>query len=128
MTPALLIADDSPQKTMLMEGMLLRHGWKGEIFTATTTEAAIALIDVHPQIRFGLIDFYIPSAHGPAVIEYLTKKHADARVALVSSSDNYENQEAAKAAGAEACICTSYEPEEVEMAFGNLLGDWISKK
>jgi len=125
MTHALLIADDSDHKVMLMEGMLLRHGWKGEIFIASSTEAAIALIDVHPQIRFALIDFYIPSANGPAVMNYLKAKHPDARFALVSSSDKYENLEEAKAAGAEACICTSYEPDEVEMAFSNLLSEWV---
>lgn len=127
MTHALLIAEDSDYKTMLIQGMLFKAGWDGEIFIATTTEAAMSLIDTHPHIQYGLIDFHIPSQNGPAVIAYLKSKNPNARIALVSSSDKYENQEEAKAAGAEVCICTSYEADEVAKALMDTLTAWQSE-
>jgi DNA-binding NarL/FixJ family response regulator len=70
------------------------------------------------------VDYYIPSANGPAVIRYLTQKNTAAHVALVSSSDKASNQEEAKAAGAEACICTSFAEEVVEKSILELLELW----
>lgn len=120
----LLIADDSPGKILLIEGMLFRHSWQGNVVIARTTEEAKRLIDAH-DVTHGLIDFYIPSENGPAIIAYLKQRHPASRVALVSSSDTSDNTDAAKKAGAEICICTSYPADEVERAFADLLGEWL---
>ncbi len=121
---AFLIADDSPGKITMIK-VLLRHAkWAGEIFVATTTEEATRLIDAHPEIRFAFIDYYIPSAYGPSVIRYLTTKNKDTHCALVSSSDNRENAQEARDAGAEAVLCTSYQSDEVEKAILELLQQW----
>ena len=119
----LLIADDSPHKTLLMQGMLHRGGWNGDVVIAATSEDAKKLIDEH-EVGFAFVDFYIPSDNGPAIMRYLKEKRPSARVALVSSSDKYENRVEAEEAGAEACICTSYEADEVEKAFADIIAEW----
>lgn len=122
--PTFLIADDSPLKRMLLQGMLKKHGWSGEIVTATTTEDAMREIDQHPDIGFAFIDYYMPSKNGPAVIAYLKHKNPTARIALVSSADNHENETEAREAGAETAICTSYPADEVEQRLKEVLGEW----
>jgi DNA-binding NtrC family response regulator len=119
----ILIADDSEGKIMLMHGMLKRMKWEGEIVEAKTTEDAKKLIDEH-DINCAFIDYYIPSENGPALIAYLKEKNPNAHVALVSSADKVDNFDEARRAGAEACICTSYEADEVERAFVDLLERW----
>lgn len=125
MNKTLLIADDSPHKMILMKGMLHRAGWEGEILEALTTEEAKKIIDER-EIGFAMIDFYIPSENGPALIGYLKAKNPNARIALVSSSDKYDNLEEARGAGAEECICTSYPADEVEQKFTELLAEWMN--
>lgn len=122
---SLLIADDNPNKMLMMQGMLFKAGWTGDVLTAVTTDEAKSLIDTH-DIGFGLIDFYIPEENGPAIISHLKNKSPHARIALVSSSDAYANQLAAREAGAETCICTTHEADEVEKVFKDLLGEWMS--
>jgi two-component system, response regulator RegA len=122
---SLLIADDSAGKIMMMQGMLFRKKWTGDVLKAATTDEAKKLIDEN-VITHAFIDYYIPSENGPAVIAYLKQKNPDARIALVSSADSVDNFEEAKRAGAEECICTSYEADEVERAFMNLLQEWIA--
>ena len=119
-----LIADDSPDKTMMLTMMLRHSHWDGEIFHAPTTEEATALIDAHPDIAHAFIDYYMPSQNGPAVIAYLKKKNPAAHIALVSSSDNKENCDEALGTGAETCICTSYTSDEVERSILGLLAQW----
>lgn len=124
MSAALLIADDSPQKIMMLTHFLKQVKWEGHIFTAETTDDAIALIDEHPDIRFGLIDYYMPTENGPAVIHHLKSTNPSARIALVSSSDNKSNYDEAMAAGAETCICTTYQSDVVEKTLMELLEEW----
>lgn len=121
---SILIADDNPNKMLMIQGMLFKAGWTGEVLTAATSDDAKKLIDAH-DIGFGLIDFYIPKENGPAIIAHLKNKNPSARIALVSSSDAYANQLAAREAGAETCICTTHEADEVESAFKNLLAEWM---
>ena len=120
----LLIADDSQNKIMLIQGMLFRHEWKGDVVIAKTTDEAKHLIDTN-DITQVFIDYYIPSQHGPAVIAYLKAKNPHTRIALVSSSDKSENCDEAKVAGAETCVCTSYPADEVERMFATLLSEWL---
>ncbi len=122
--PTFLIADDSAQKTAFLKGFLSHAKWDGDILTATTTEEAVEIIKEHPDIGFAFVDYYIPSKCGPAVIDFLKRTNPKARIALVSSSDRKENQEEAKAAGAEACICTSYELDVVQKTVLDLLEEW----
>ena len=120
-----LIVDDSPQKIMLMQSMLHRHGWKGTTLIASTTEEAEEMIDTQ-DIEYGFIDYFIPSENGPAIIRYLKEKNPTARIALVSSSNNPGRNAEAKNAGVEVCICTSDEMDTVEKAFRDLLKNWAS--
>jgi DNA-binding NarL/FixJ family response regulator len=119
----LLIADDSSHKIDLMLFMLRKAGWEENILIAHTSEEAFDLIDAN-DIAFGLIDYYIPTQNGPAIIARLKKKNPTAHVALVSSSDAQKNFDEAKAAGAETCICTTYPSDEVERVFMKLLMNW----
>ena len=127
MRKALLIADDSKEKIVALTYFLKKAKWDGEIVTAMTTDEATALID-ETDFGFALIDYYMPSKNGPAVIAYLKKKNPSARIALVSSSDKKSNWDEAKAAGAEICICTSYQADEVENSMLELLEDWKQNK
>ncbi len=85
----------------------------------------MSLIDQHPDISAAFIDYYIPSENGPAIIRYLKVKNPQARIALVSSADSRKNSEEAKAAGAEAVICTSDQADEVESTILGLLKEWL---
>lgn len=122
-SPKILIADDSQTKIDLIKSMLLHFKWHIEPLIATTTEEAMKMIDEH-AITHAFVDFYIPTQDGPAIIAYLKAKNANAHIALVSSSDKTENFDKARTAGAEACICTSYQSDEVEKMFSDLLTDW----
>ena len=106
MTRTFLIADDSAGKMTMLKSVLHAAKWEGEIFTATTTEEAIALIDSHP-IDCAFIDYYIPSTNGPAVIKHLRSAQPNAKIALVSSADNTENAQEARDAGVNTVICVS---------------------
>lgn len=119
----LLIADDSQAKIDLIRLMLVRFGWKGEPLIAMTSEDAMRMIDEH-QITHAFVDFYIPTQNGPAIIATLKAVSPTARIVLVSSSDKTSNFDEARAAGAEACICTTYASDQVEVAFKDLLADW----
>lgn len=124
MTKPLLIADDSPGKIVLLQHFLNKVKWDGPILVAQTSEEAIELIDEHADIGFGLIDYYIPSDNGPAIIHHLKDRHPSARVALVSSSDAKQNFNEALAAGADTCICTTYASDTVEKTILELLEEW----
>lgn len=120
-----LIADDSPNKIQLMLLMLKHAGWEGDVVLAETTEHAMQLIDEH-DFGFAFVDYYMPSKNGPAVIKYLKEKNPSARIALVSSADNADNFAEARAAGAETCICSTHEIDQVEREFSVLLSNWMS--
>lgn len=118
----LLIADDSPHKIDLMRMMLQKAHWAGDIVIAHTSKEAFDLIAKH-DIAHAFVDYYIPSKNGPAIIRELKETHPTARIALVSSSDNKSNFDEATAAGAESCICTTYQSDEVERGFMELLNE-----
>lgn len=122
---ALLIADDSEAKIMLLKAVLRHAKWPGEVLVAHTTEEAEALIGAH-DIRFAFIDYYIPSKNGPAIIRTLKAKTPDARIVLVSSSDQQENIAEARAAGADGFVCTSWEGERAEKAILGILEEWMA--
>lgn len=122
--PSFLIAEDSPHKMTMLRDVVERAKWPGPIVQATTTEDAIHLIDTHPDIAGAFVDYYIPSACGPAIIEHLKDKRPHAHIALVSSSENARNIEEAMTAGAEAFVCTTWESDVVELKLTNLLEEW----
>lgn len=108
---------------LILQTFVERSGIADKILTAPTTDNAKQLIDTH-TIDAAFIDYYIPSENGPSLIAHIRQNHPSARIALVSSSDEAENQTEAINAGAEACICTSYEQEEVEETVATLLESW----
>ncbi len=122
--PSLLIADDSPGKIDMLRHYLKKAMWQGTILVAHTTEEAELLMKAHDDIGFGLIDFYMPSKNGPYVIRALKEKNPGARCALVSSSEQQENIDAAMKAGAEAFVCSTWDDERVEGAMMGLLKEW----
>ena len=121
-----LIADDSRDKIVMLRHMLKRAQWKGDVLTAKTTDEAKELIDAHPDIAAAFIDYYIPSENGPAVIAFLKQRCPACRIALVSSADNADNAARAKAAGAEAAICTTHRSDFVEREILGLLEAWMA--
>jgi DNA-binding NarL/FixJ family response regulator len=122
--PILLIADDSDAKQMLLEGFLMRSHWKVKILKAFSTEKAMRLIKKHPDIGFAFVDYQIPSEEGPAVITYLKKTNPAARIALVTASDSTRYESEARAAGAEAFLCTTHGEEETAANITELLKGW----
>lgn len=122
--PSFLIADDSQGKIEFLRNMLLRAKWQGKILIAMTTQEACELIDAHPDISAGFIDYYIPDENGPSVIRYLRQKNPTTKIALVSSADSEENAEEARRAGAMAVVCTSLRLDIVERRLLELLEDW----
>lgn len=123
---ALLIADDSQGKIDLIRSMLTHFGWSGDILIAKTSEEASELIGKQ-TITHAFVDYYIPSNNGPSIIAALKANNPHARIVLVSSSDNPENQQEAIEAGAEVCICTSYKADIVEKAFEEVIRDWMGR-
>lgn len=89
---------------------------------AATTEAAIALLPTLPDLEVAFIDYYIPSAYGPAIIAAVRAAFPQAKIALVSSADNAENAAEAKTAGADAVVCTSRGDAFERLA--DLLTEW----
>lgn len=122
--PKLLIADDSDAKQLMLEGFVRHNHWKVEVLTAASTVEAKKLIDKNPDIAFAFVDYEMPTEDGPAVIRYLKEKNPNARIALVSSSDSDKYQNDATAAGAEKCLCTSYQSDIVERAMVELISEW----
>ncbi len=108
----------------MLLSVLRQAKWPSEIFTASTTEEARRIIDREPEIVAAFIDYYIPSERGPAVIRYLKAKIPQARIALVSSSDNPKNAAEAREAGAEAVVCTSHPASIVMAVLTDLLERW----
>lgn len=120
----LLIADDSPGKRHLLKAIAARY-WPGDVVEAETTEAAIALLPSTPTLTAAFVDYYMPSAHGPAVIRAVRSAFPQAKIALVSSADHAENSAEARAAGADAVVCSSH-PESTEQ-LANLLVQWVAE-
>jgi DNA-binding NarL/FixJ family response regulator len=121
----LLIADDSQTKIDLMVSMLGHFHWRGDAIIAMTTEQAEELM--WEDVGFAFVDYYIPSKNGPALITQLREINPNIRIALVSSSDAPENFDEARKAGAEACICTSWQSDKVEKAFEEIIDDWMGR-
>ncbi len=119
-----LIADDSAAKRMLLHGLLHHAKWPGEVLVAETTEQALELIEKHPDIGFAFIDYYIPSQNGPAIIKALKTKNPSAHVVLVSSSEQQENIDEAKAAGAEDFVCSTWDGERTPNKIFEILHEW----
>ena len=122
--PKLLIADDSDAKQLMLEGFVRHHHWKVEILTAASTDEAKKLIDKNPDIAFAFVDYEMPTEDGPAVIRYLKERNPNARIALVSSSDSDKYQNDATTAGAEKCLCTSYQSDVVSKEIADLIEEW----
>ena len=119
-----LIADDSPDKILMLRHFLKVAKWDGQIVTAATCEEAYRVIDANPGISAAFIDYYIPADNGPAIIAYLKKSNPSARVALVSSAENEENSARARAQGAEAVVCSTHRSDLVERQILDLLQEW----
>ena len=124
MAAVFLIADDSAGKRMLLTSFLKHAQWTVPILTATTTEEAMELIDTTEDIRWAFVDYQIPTKNGPAIIRHLKEKFPQAHVALVSAMEGRDLEDTAKAAGAEACVCTSRPEDEVMIALSDLLHRW----
>lgn len=117
----LLIADDSADKRLLLKSLAAHH-WSGLVVEAATTEAAMAAIASSPDLAAALIDYYIPSQNGPALIRAVRAAFPHAKIALVSSSDNPDNAREARAAGADDIVCTGW--PEAPKQIADLLTAW----
>lgn len=122
--PKLLIADDSDAKQLMLEGFVRHSHWKVQILTAASTDDAKKLIDANPDIAFAFVDYEMPTEEGPAVIRYLKGKNPNARIALVSSDDSAAYQKNSRDAGAETCVCTSYQSDIVKAELMKLILEW----
>lgn len=119
-----LIADDSPDKILMLRHFLKLAKWEGEVLTASTCDQAYRIIDMHPAIAAAFIDYYIPADNGPAIIRRLKTANPACRVALVSSAENEANAAQARAAGAEAVVCSTHRSDLVEKQILDLLQEW----
>lgn len=121
-----LIADDSDGKIVMLEVLIKKSDFAGEVIIAKNTDQAKQMIDDNPAIAYAFIDYYIPPENGPSVIAYLHNKNPDAHIALVTSSNNSGLEEEAREAGATAFVCTSFEEDTVVKNINNLLIEWCS--
>lgn len=120
----LLIADDSQGKRDMLAFLVKKEMPEAEVLIATTTEEATRVIDAHPDIQCGFIDYEIPSKNGPFIIRYLKEKNPKAHIALVTSADSDAYREAARMAGGEAFVCTSNHEDQVLHELSDLLSQW----
>jgi len=120
---AFLIADNSKAKVMMLELLVKKSKKFPAVLIAHSTDEAKKLIDGN-DIAAAFIDYEMPTENGPAVIAYLKARNPAARIALVTSFDNGSYEEAARAAGAEACVCTTNEEKEVKDKLEALLMEW----
>lgn len=121
--PLFLIADDSPQKTDFLLKAIHASEWEIDIAFAGTSEEAHEVMK-RRRVDFAFVDYYIPNLNGPWIIERLTSRNPDARVALVSSSKKPSNLQEALEAGAETTICTSDPAHVVANQIDTLLREW----
>ncbi len=120
-----LIADDSREKILMLRHFLKIAHWPGEIVTAMTCAEAYDVIAERSDITCAFVDYYIPADNGPAIIRCLKDAFPSCRVALVSSAENQQNSAEARAAGAEAVLCTSHRSDLVEAAVLEVLREWM---
>lgn len=123
--PAFLIANDSPEKILMLKHYLNVAGWTGEMLTAATCAEAYDILAGRSDLTAAFVDYYIPDDNGPAIIRRIKTKFPSCRVALVSSADDASNASESRSAGAEAVLCTSYRSDQVETAVLELLAGWI---
>jgi CheY-like chemotaxis protein len=117
-----LIADDSPDKIVMLRGILKSCGWDGDILIANTTEQAFETIESVKAIDAAFIDYYIPSRNGPAIIKHLRTTFPACHIALVSSADNEWNFQQAREAGADATVCSTMADSEERLR--ELVSEW----
>jgi len=122
-----LIADDSDGKIIMLEALIQRAGYKGNILVAKTTDESKRLTDLHPEIAYAFVDYEMPSENGIAVISYLRKKSPDTKIALVTASNNEEYKQEAEEAGANGFVCTSFAEEDVAEEITDLLLEWLPR-
>jgi DNA-binding NarL/FixJ family response regulator len=120
--PVLLIADDSAGKRIMLRALAHRHWRAATIVEATTSEEAMAVIGGATQLDAAFVDYYIPTQPGPVIIQAVKAKFPAARVALVSSADRADNAAEARAAGAEAVVCST--AADAEGRLSDLLIEW----
>ncbi len=126
--PTFLIADDSQWKRDMLSLLVKREGLGDDLRIARTTEEADVIIEECEQIAFAFIDYEIPSAQGPSVINTLRRKHPSCLIALVTSSDSEQYRRRAMDAGANAFVCTSKPEDEVKKEIQDLLIAWKAER
>lgn len=123
-----LIADDSQWKRDMLSLLVRKESLDDDLRLAKTTEEADMIIAECEHIAFAFIDYEIPSAQGPSVINALRKKYPSCLIALVTSSDSERYRQDAMDAGANDFVCTSKPEDEVEKEIRDLLITWKAQR
>lgn len=122
----ILIVDDEPQATTLLEMLLSARGYQ----TVAVNESAIAVktaIETHPDLI--ILDLMMPEPDGFKVCRML---RADARfiftpILIITALDDTDSRIVAYGAGADDYLIKPYDVDELAMIIKNLLQEEIEK-
>jgi DNA-binding response OmpR family regulator len=122
----ILIVDDDPQATTLLEMLLTPKGYE----TVSVNESALAVriaIETHPDLI--ILDLMMPDPDGFKVCRML---RADARfiftpILIITALDDTDSRIVAYGAGADDYLIKPYDVDELAAVIKNLLQEEIEK-
>jgi DNA-binding response OmpR family regulator len=122
----ILIVDDDPQATTLLEMLLAPRGYE----TVSVNESALAVriaIETHPDLI--ILDLMMPDPDGFKVCRML---RADARfiftpILIITALDDTDSRIVAYGAGADDYLIKPYDVDELALTIKTLLQEEIEK-
>lgn len=120
-TDRILVVDDEPANTVLLEALLLRWGYEDVMVTNDSTRAIPLCDSFKPDIV--LLDLHMPSPDGFEVMRQLSETTSGVRVpVLVLTADvSRHTKREALASGAHDFVTKPFDADEVKLRVSNLL-------
>ncbi|HEY2844939.1 MAG TPA: response regulator [Bryobacteraceae bacterium] len=107
---AIFLAEDSPADVYLFREALKAHGIEHELLVFDDGETAMSFLlqaeHSGPMLKLFVLDLNLPKIDGEAILKHLrdTQRFAQSRVAILTSSDNPDDRDAATRHGADCYI------------------------
>jgi len=122
----ILIVDDDPQATTLLEMLLSPRGYE-TISVNESSKAVNTAIETHPDLI--ILDLMMPEPDGFKVCRML---RADARfiftpILIITALDDTDSRIVAYGAGADDYLIKPYDVDELALTIRNLLHEEIEK-
>jgi len=111
-----LVIDDHPAFVAALATLLRRMHRGIDIDTATSAEAALRHIELHPDYQFILLDLTMPGLDGFAFLRVLEQRKLPIPIIIVSSTEEADTIHACINAGAVGYIPKSYDLDRMEEA------------